>query len=121
MPIVDIEIVVSEGETMRTTFANEAADAIGKVLATPAGRTWVRVRTLPRLQYAENGGTPSDVQPVFVNVLRSQCPAGAQWLDEVRRLTDVIAGLVSRTPENVHVLYQPDARGRIAFGGDVPE
>jgi phenylpyruvate tautomerase PptA (4-oxalocrotonate tautomerase family) len=121
MPIVDIEIVVNDGEAMRTTFANEAAEAIGEVLATPPGRTWVRVRTLPRLQYAENGGTSGGVRPVFVNVLRSQCPAGAQWLDEVRRLTDVVAGLVGRTPENVYVLYQPDARGRIAFGGDAPE
>ena len=121
MPIVDVEIVVSDGETARTTLARELADAIGDAFATPPGRTWVRVRTLPRMQYAEHGGTPEDAKPVFVNVLKSQRPAGAGWRDEVRRLTDVIARVVGRTPESVHVLYEPDARGRIAFGGEVLE
>ncbi len=38
---------------------------------------------------------------------------------EVAALTPAIAAICARLPENVHILYQPDGAGRVAFGGRV--
>lgn len=119
MPIVDVEIVLDEGESLRTSLVADLADAIGRVFDTPKGKTWVRLRSLPRAQYSENGGLPEYARPVFVHVLKSQKPVAEGLVREVRLLTNAIASAVGRSAENVHVLYGPDARGRIAFGGEL--
>ncbi len=121
MPIVDVEIVVEKGESLPPDLAISLAEVIGAVLTAPPGRTWVRLRTLLRERYAEHGGTPDDIRPVFVTVLKSQRPAGDAVRDEVARLTSEVARLIERSPDNVHILYEPDARGRIAFGGNFVE
>jgi hypothetical protein len=36
-------------------------------------------------------------------------------------LTEGVASLCGRSPENVHLLYEADAQGRIAFGGRLRE
>ena len=119
MPIVDVEIVLDERESLASDLAISLAESIGSVFETPPGRTWVRLRTLDRSRYAEHGGTPGDVRPVFVTVLKSQRPADEALRDEIARLTREVARVVGRSPDNVHVLYEPDARGRMAFGGEL--
>ena len=37
----------------------------------------------------------------------------------VRRLTGAIAAACGRPEENVHLVYEPPAKGRIAFGGEL--
>ena len=121
MPIVDVEIVLNDGQSLRASLAAELAEVIGSVFETPKGRTWVRLRSLPRSDYSENGGTPDYAQPVFVTILKSQRPQGETLQREVRLLSNAIAAIVDRNADNVHVLYEPDARGRIAFGGELVE
>jgi phenylpyruvate tautomerase PptA (4-oxalocrotonate tautomerase family) len=36
---------------------------------------------------------------------------------EVEAVTEAMARLFDRPRENVHVLYEPEGRGRVAFGG----
>ena len=116
MPIVDVEIVGSD--SVETDLAARLADMAGQVFGSPPAGTWVRVRLLPRHLYAENGTeTPDGWHSVFVTVLKAQRPAGAALEAEVRALTDGIARICGRPAENVHVLYESDAQGRIAFGG----
>ena len=118
MPIVDVELVVDAGQILAAGLAARLADAVGKVLGTPAGRTWVRLRTLLEAHYAENGGGPhGGILPVFVTVLKSVRPEGEALRDETRLLTEAIAAVCERPAENVHVLWLPDAKGRMAFGG----
>ena len=121
MPIVDVEIVVNDGQSRRASLAAELAEVIGTIFETPKGRTWVRVRTLPRSYYGENGGAPDHAQPVFVTVLKARRPHGEALNREIRLLTNAIASIVDRSAESVHVLYEPDAEGRIAFGGHLVE
>ena len=112
MPILDVDIVGAAD----LDLAQKIADAAGRVFHTPAGETWVRLRS-PEA-YAENGGTlPEGVRPVFVSVLKTQPPAGEALVLEVQALTDAVAHACGRPPENVHVIYEPPALGRIAFGG----
>jgi phenylpyruvate tautomerase PptA (4-oxalocrotonate tautomerase family) len=116
MPIVDVEIVGAE--SVDGDLAARLADMAGEVLGSPPGSTWVRVRLLPRHLYAENGtGTPAGWNAVFVTVLKAQRPVGTTLETEVHALTEGIAKLCGRPAANVHVLYEPDALGRIAFGG----
>lgn len=118
MPILDVEIVVKDKEATTAGLASAIADAAGEVFATQLGRTWVRMRTLPRDSYAENGGGPADgILPVFVTVLKAQKPDGTKLKEEIRQLTGQVARICGRPEENVHILYLPDAAGRIAFGG----
>ena len=122
MPILDVEIVVETGETIEAGLAPRLADAAGGVFGTPAGRTWIRLRTLPAAQYAESGGgPPTGVRPVFVAVLKSARPNGEALRDETLQLTEAIAAVCDRPTENVHVLWLPDASGRMAFGGRLVE
>jgi hypothetical protein len=78
----------------------------------------VRLRTLARPYYAENATSePDGWNAVFVTVLKAHLPAGDDLEAEIRALTEAIARLCRRSPDNVHILYQPEAAGRIAFGG----
>ena len=101
MPIVDVEIVLNDGQSLRASLAAELAEVIGSVFETPKGRTWVRLRSLPRSDYSENGGTPDYAQPVFVTILKSQRPQGETLQREVRLLTNAIAAIVDRNADNV--------------------
>ncbi len=120
MPILDIEIVTAKDEAPGDGLASKLADAAAKVFETPDGRTWVRLRTLPRARYAENGGgPPKTVLPVFVSVLKSAPPYGDLRKTEAKNLAEAVAFALERPQENVHVLYEPATGGRIAFGGNL--
>ncbi len=120
MPILDVEIVVSESEPLSDGLATALADAAGKVFDASRGNVWVRVRPLPRHLYAENGvAEPEGWRSVFVTVLKYQRPDGSDLEREVRLLTEAVARICGRAPENVHILYEADAAGRIAFGGAI--
>ena len=117
MPIVDIEIVLIPNETIQSQMVSELTDQLGEIFGSPKGGTWVKVRGLIESQYAENGQGREDVYPVFVSVLKSRLPAQEDLQIEVEKLTATVAQICGRPPENVHVLYEPEGRGRVAFGG----
>jgi len=118
MPILEIEVVVTEDESLGHELAPSLAEAAGGIFGSPAGGTWVRLRELPLSQYAENGGGPIDgVLPVFVTVLKARLPTPGDLESEIEKLTNEIARLCKRPPENVHLIYQPEGAGRVAFGG----
>ena len=116
MPIIDVEIVTSE--SLDGGLAARIADMAAEVFGGPPASTWVRVRALPLEHYAENGvAAPEGWRSVFVTVRKAQRPTGLALEAEVRALTEGVARVCGRPVENVHILYEPDAQGRIAFGG----
>ena len=116
MPIVDVEIITSE--PLDGGLAARLADMAAQGFGSPPASTWVRVRSLPPEHYAENGtATPTGWRCVFVTVLKAQRLTGSALEIEVRALTEGVARVCGRPVENVHILYEPDAQGRIAFGG----
>jgi phenylpyruvate tautomerase PptA (4-oxalocrotonate tautomerase family) len=114
MPIIEIEFV---GEENFSTMAQEMADAIGDVLKSPAGQTWVKLRSLAPQQYAENQNNSKDVNPVFVSVLLRKLPENLELERISRSLGEVIGQISHRRPENIHVVFLPEGAGRVAFGG----
>jgi phenylpyruvate tautomerase PptA (4-oxalocrotonate tautomerase family) len=118
MPILEVEVVLKDGEVVDPRAAARIADAAAAVFGTPPGNTWVRLRTLLSSGYAEDaGGPPDGVFPVFVSVLKARSGAPGEMACEAERLTRAIAPILNRPPENVHILYEPDGAGRVSFGG----
>jgi phenylpyruvate tautomerase PptA (4-oxalocrotonate tautomerase family) len=116
MPIVDVEIVGAD--PVASDLASRLADVAGKVFGSSPATTWVRVRLLPQHLYAENHtASPEGWHSVFVTVLKAQRPTGADLESEVSALADGVSAVCGRPVERVHILYEPDAQGRIAFGG----
>lgn len=116
MPILEIQIVGAQ-HTDRE-LAQRLADAAGRALDSRPSGTWVRLTFLDNASYAENEA-PLDapMEPVFVSVLQRESPIGEALETQIARLTEAIADTCQRPPSNVHVLIQPDAKGRLAFGG----
>jgi phenylpyruvate tautomerase PptA (4-oxalocrotonate tautomerase family) len=118
MPILDVELVLEPSEALRPELASELADRAGEVFGAAPGTTWVKLRAISADHYAENQtGRPADVYPVFVSVIKAKLPPLNERQREVTQLTEAIARICRRPPENVHVLYLPEGAGRMAFGG----
>lgn len=120
MPIVDVQWVADDPPP--TSLAQKVADVAGAVFGTAPQRTWVRVHHLACAYYAENKAQVSSdpvatPAPVFVTVLKAEPPCGAELADEVAELTQRLAQVCQRDAEHIHILYEPGAAGRIAFGG----
>lgn len=119
MPILDVEIVVGPEERLPDNLARQLADIAGEVLESRPGGTWVKLRTLPRNQYAENGELAKNVRPVFVSLLMGEQPSKEIMKQQAEQLAEAFAQACKRPKENVHILYEASAAGRIAFGGEL--
>lgn len=121
MPLLNVEIV---GENAKLGLARLLADAAAKVLGAKPGATWVKVHYLPREQYAENADIPATVKPVFVSVLLAQHYQPTEYAKIAFDLSMAYAAILVRPQEHIHILFEPSAQGRIAFGGklltDIP-
>jgi phenylpyruvate tautomerase PptA (4-oxalocrotonate tautomerase family) len=116
MPIIDVEFVQERPGPIETTLARKLADALGEVFDAKPGKVWVRVRELSYGAYAENG-VAKPPKPVFVTILASNPPEGKEIEARLAAIAEVVAKLAKRPLENVHVVFEPAAKGRIAFGG----
>lgn len=117
MPIVDLEIVLRPNETIREEMVSALADELGEIFRSPPGKTWVKIHPLASNQYAENGGRPEGVSPIFVVVMKSELPSFEEMQNELAQIAGAVAQICGRPSENIHVIYQPEGRGRAAFGG----
>jgi phenylpyruvate tautomerase PptA (4-oxalocrotonate tautomerase family) len=118
MPILEIEIIASDSDpSLPAGLAQSLADEAARVFGGPRGTVWVKVQLIPFAHYAEDHGKPEGVYPVFVTVLKSRVPEGSALEAEIGQLVRGIAKILARPEENIHIFYQPDGAGRVAFGG----
>ena len=116
MPIVDVTLV--EDRELEDELAQRLADACGEVLGSRPQGTWVRLHVLSPSRYAENDSLDAP-RPVFVEVMKRELDDEEALAEEARRLSEAVAAVTGRLAENVHVIYQPPAAGRVAFGGEL--
>ena len=114
MPILTIEIVQRPDEIFDAGLAQRIANQAGDIFASRPGGTWVKI--LPVTQYAENL-SDEPYYPVFVHVLHSRLPEGDNLQRQTDELTYAIAQEIDRSPENIHLIYEPPGLNRVAFGG----
>lgn len=118
MPILEVTIVLKEGELLPPDLAARIAGEASSVFSASPGGTWVRLLTLDPARYAEDhGGPPEGIAPVFVSVLKAEVQPHQELGAEVERLTSAVAAATGRSAANIHVVYEAPARGRISFGG----
>ena len=117
MPIIDIEMVLKPNETPHDNMASVLATELGKIFKSPRGTTWVKLHTLAEGHYAENDVQHNDVYPVFVKVIKSKSPDVKGIQREANKITSVVAKICNRPSDNVHVIYEAEGKGRVAFGG----
>ena len=113
MPIVDITLI-GEASAAPTPCA-ELAHAIGQALGAAAGSVWLTLTQRPAGDYAENGPLPSPL-PVFVRVLARGDDRAARAA-QARAIAGAVAAKLARPADRVHVIFEPDADGRVYFGG----
>lgn len=114
MPIVDIRVVGGPTEVLDSA-ASPIAEQIGAMLGAAEGTVWISLSSLPLAHFAENGPAP-DPPPVFVRVLaRIDDPRTIPL--QARQIGAAVAAVIGRPQERVHVIFEPDARGRVFFGG----
>jgi phenylpyruvate tautomerase PptA (4-oxalocrotonate tautomerase family) len=116
MPILDIEVIGQPaGEPPTEKLAERIADEVGTALGVPEGQLWVKVQRLSASLYAENGPA-ARVLPVFVRVLvRTKDPA--VWPKRAETIAAAVATATQRDKSLIHVIFEPDATGRVFFGG----
>ena len=125
MPIITIETLsdspYSTDDAMPTPGQlQELADSLGELFGSEPSGTWVRARQQQRAYYAENVIDFSpDMRPVIVEVLKSELPSSRSLAIEAAAVCALVARTLGRREENVHVIYEPPARGRVAFGGQL--
>jgi phenylpyruvate tautomerase PptA (4-oxalocrotonate tautomerase family) len=117
MPIIDIEIVAP---SVDPKLAQPLANELGHVFRAADGRVWIRLRALPPEHYAENH-VAGPTLPVFVTILQRHPPRHESLDRRVASITEVVARLTRRDPRYVHVLFEPAAAGRLAYGGQITE
>jgi hypothetical protein len=111
MPLLEVEIVAENEKDFAPDLPQKIADSVGHFLGSEPGHTWVKLLILPNTS-SEN--TPF---PIFVSILRATLPVPAEMDREIQGLTRTIGAICNRPTENVHILYLPQASGRLAFGG----
>jgi phenylpyruvate tautomerase PptA (4-oxalocrotonate tautomerase family) len=122
MPVVTVEFVSDSDHPIREGLAQALADAIGRVLATPPGHTWVRLRALQSNQYAENDThLEATSLPVFITVMVRIPPAGAELSAQIAALTQAVAQVFGRPGSCIHIEYASAGSGRVSFGGRLVE
>ena len=119
MPIIDIEIVLKPNETISEKMVSELADVLGEIFGSSKNGTWIKVSGSSSVHYAENGGKEEGVYPIFVSVLKSRLPNPEEMQKEVEAITGAVAQVCNRSSSFVHVIYQPEGKGRVAFGGKI--
>lgn len=118
MPILDIEIVRNPLEQIEENLSQQLANAAGDVFGSSPAATWVKIWLIDAANYAENNVfAGSENFPVFVNVMKARLETDDELEEEISRLTKVVAQICKRPLENVHIIYQPAAAGRVSFGG----
>ena len=119
MPVVTVHVVLDDpARPLPRGAPRRLADAAGEVFASRPGGTWVRLFELPRDRYAESGTAfAPELRPTFVEVLLADLPAEDELAERAARLAERVAEVLERPLENTHVLFLPEARGRVAFGG----
>lgn len=123
MPIITIETLsdelLSDEDALPTPDQLQTlADALGELFGSRPSGTWVKARQQQRAYYAENlTELHRDSRPVIVEILKSDEEPAEDLAIEAAAVCALVAQVLDRRTENVHVIYQPAARGRVAFGG----
>jgi phenylpyruvate tautomerase PptA (4-oxalocrotonate tautomerase family) len=118
MPILEVSLALRDGETVPADLAARIAYAAGQVFNAPPGTVWVTLTPLGADRYAENATAHHDTpRPAFVRLTKAAADAVERRAAEAAALAAALGSVLDRPSSVVHVIYEPPAAGRVAFGG----
>ena len=119
MPIVTIECVVGESSKKYDASKTQSlSDKLGRVFGSEPGTTWIKLHYLDQANYAENDAElDKTALPTFVNVLLRSLPDEDQLAITAQHIATCVSESLVRLKENIHVIFEPEGFGRVAFGG----
>ena len=119
MPIVQLQLVIrDDSERVAHETLQLLADELGEYFQSGTAATWIKVDYIPFEQYAENRETLcDDTKPTLVHVLKYRIPDEDRRALEAKALARIVANVLRRPERNTHIIYEPDGKGRVAFGG----
>ena len=115
MPVVRMEIV--DVDQIPKGSVQCLVDELGDILGSEDGHTWLRIVPIPADHYAENRvvDAAQTYRPVFVEVQRRGRSKTTEA--EAVGIAAVVAAILDRDRDNVHITFSEPLVGRIAFGG----
>lgn len=119
MPILQIDIV-GDSERRKENLAQRIADAAAIALNSRPGGTWVKLQFIATANYAENEGATEGL-PIIASLIQAEIPTGDALRNQVFNLAKAISEAADHPVESVHIVIEPAAKGRIAFGGSLVE
>ena len=119
MPIVRRQLVIrDDSERVAHETLQLLADELGAYFQSGTAATWIKVDYIPFEQYAENQEPLcEDARPTLVYVLKYRIPDQDRLALEAKQLARIVANVLRRPERNTHIIYEPDGKGRVAFGG----
>ncbi len=119
MPIVKLQLIRhSAAERVSREVLQTLADKLGSYFESDPGGTWVMLDYLPAGSYAENHVALDEAtRPTIVTLLQYQLPATEQLAREADAIAEIVATSLNRPKANTHVIFSPEGKNRIAFGG----
>jgi len=120
MPILTVHVVGSPKD-FPEDLAQRIADGAGHALHSRPQGTWVRQAFVPPEHYAENDGVEEGITPILVSLIQSEVPHAETLREQLAKVTDAISSASGIPSRNVHIMVEPAAKGRIAFGGNLVE
>lgn len=116
MPIINVEIVGSISANANYVSQN-LADVAGKIFQSGPGQTWLKLTFIPFDNYAENNIARPLEGPTFVSIIMKDPLDDNEKAQLALNLAKEIGQILNRSIDKIHVYFNLEARGRIAFGG----
>lgn len=119
MPIVTIECVQQQySARFDSSDIQSLTDKLGHVFGSQPSTTWTKLRYVDQTDYAENETVlDSSALPTFVNVLLRSLPSENLLEKLAQDIAACVCETLNKPQENVHVIFEPEGYGRVAFGG----
>ena len=115
MMLLEVEVVGQQiGDPPTEKLAERIVDTVARLFVIPPGQLAVKLQKISASNYAQN--SPTRTLPVFVRVLvRTKDPS--VWPKRAETIPVAVSEATCRERDVVHVIFEPDATGRVFYGG----
>jgi phenylpyruvate tautomerase PptA (4-oxalocrotonate tautomerase family) len=112
MPIIRVTVIGDHA--LGQNAAKRLAEGAGRILHSAPGSVWVRIEQVLEDHYAENA--PEWPRPLFLHLLLREGMVSIQP-GQVEALCDLAHTIFHVPAQQIHLIVEPPAAGRMYFGG----
>jgi phenylpyruvate tautomerase PptA (4-oxalocrotonate tautomerase family) len=120
MPIIEFQIIGNLEISDKKDFRKELINGLANIFGSENKSVWCKFNFIPVENYIENDNSGLSIPlplPIFLKILNYQNKSIEECKKEAIIISEFVSKVCNRPKENIHILYEPSAKGRIAFGG----